>query len=245
MLARVTHLLPLICIRRQRLLPAAGRVLVRAGQKVATADVIAEAKLEPGHLTVDVARGLGVTPDKADQLVARKVGEQLAEGDVIAGPVGGIISRIVRAPKNGAILAIGAGKVTLSLEGKDFELRAGMPGTVVELVAERGAVIENYGALIQGVWGNGRFDAGIMTVAVESPTDELNSFPVGCKYAQWYRFRRLLWQCRNIANGRGTPAARVDFGQYCFSTYPVSFPGCFPGDGIGRLWEPTDRRYQL
>ena len=173
MLARVTHILPLTFIRRQRLLPTPGRVLVRAGQKVTASDVIAETKVEPGHILLDVARGLSLSPDKVAPFVTRKIGEQVAEGDVIAGPVGGIISRVVRAPKDGVIASIDNGRVLLALPGKSYELRAGMAGMVAELVAERGAIIENFGALVQGVWGNNRIESGIMTVAILSPTDEL------------------------------------------------------------------------
>jgi hypothetical protein len=172
MLSRVTHVLPLTLVRRQRLLPTAGRVLVRAGQKVAANDVIAEAKVEPGHLLLDIARGLGLPPEKADTYISRKVGAQVAEGDVLAGPVSGILSRAVHAPKDGVVAATGNGRVLLALPGKSFELRAGIPGMVVELISERGAVVENYGALVQGVWGNNRMESGLMMVAVSSPTEE-------------------------------------------------------------------------
>jgi hypothetical protein len=173
MLSRVTHILPLTFIRREKVLPVNGRVIVRAGQRVLATDVIAETKLDPGHIMLDVSRGLGLPSDKADKLITRKAGEQVEEGDIIAGPVGGLFPRTVRAPKAGQITAVGDGQVLIELEGSPYELRAGLPGVVAELIADRGAVIETYGALIQGVWGNNRFETGVLSVVPNTPNQEL------------------------------------------------------------------------
>ncbi|MEA3441066.1 MAG: hypothetical protein U9R58_12375, partial [Chloroflexota bacterium] len=43
-------------------------------------------------------------------------------------------------------------------------LKSIYPGTVVELIEKRGAVIESYGALIQGVWGNGKNTVGTLKI---------------------------------------------------------------------------------
>jgi hypothetical protein len=174
MVAPVTHILPLTNIRRERLLPVAGRVVVRAGQKVNATDVIAEARLESSHVLLDVRRGLGVPARQADGLIQRKMGETVSEGDVIAGPVG-LFPRVMRAPSDGHIVAVGGGQVLLERQGGMFELRAGISGSVSELIADRGAVIETTGALVQGVWGNGRMDQGMLAVMVASPEEELTN----------------------------------------------------------------------
>ena len=64
MLAPVTHILPLTNIRRTRALSVPGKVLVRAGQKVNAADVIAQAQIPAGHTVLDIRRGLGVTKNQ-------------------------------------------------------------------------------------------------------------------------------------------------------------------------------------
>jgi len=174
MLAPVTHILPLTQIRRTRLLPVPGRVLVTAGQKVAATDVIADARLNTQHLVLDIGRGLGMPADQTDRYVTRKVGEEINEGDVVAGPVG-MIPRMVRTPKSGRVVAIGGGQVLLELAGTPFELIAGIGGTVTDLMPERGAVIETVGALVQGVWGNGKIDKGILTVVAHRPDEELTT----------------------------------------------------------------------
>lgn len=172
MIAPVRHVLPLTTLRRERLLSGAGRVLARKGQKLNATDVVAEAELSPDYLLLDVARGLGVARKRADEFLQVKSGDEVMEGDLIAGPVGAF-KRSVRTPHTGRVAAAGGGQVFLKLATPPFELRAGYPGTVVELVGDRGAVIETTGALVQGVWGNGRIDSGLLSVLAKAPGEPL------------------------------------------------------------------------
>ncbi len=171
--APVTHVLPLTTIRRKRVLPVFGQVLVRQGQKVIATDVIAEANLKPEHILLDVARGLGVSAEQAHQLIERQVGEFVDSGGIIANRGGSLAARMVRAPSAGMIAAIGGGKVLLETETPPYQLRAGMPGVVSQLMPDRGAVIETTGAWVQCVWGNGRMDTGQLHSLLEAPEDIL------------------------------------------------------------------------
>lgn len=168
MLAPITHILPITTIRRERLLPIGGKVLVRAGQKVNPTDIVAEVNLYPEHQLLDIARGLGVSADQADQLIKCQVGDQLVKGDIIAGPIG-FTRRLIRATRDGRVVLTGSGQVLIELYRKPFQLRAGLPGEVVELVSDRGAIVQTDGALIQAVWGNGRIDFGLMSVLSQDP----------------------------------------------------------------------------
>lgn len=172
MLAPVVHILPLTTVRRERVLPVPGRILVRQGQKVAPRDGVAEAAIAPEHLLLNVPRALGITAREAKNLIDRTVGEPVEEGDLIAGPVG-ITRRVLRAPVAGRIALIRDGKVLLEVETPPHRLRAGLAGVVVDLIADRGVVIESVGALIQGVWGNGRMEFGLMQNQLETPDARL------------------------------------------------------------------------
>jgi hypothetical protein len=174
MLAPVTHILPLTTIRRTRVLPAPGRVVVRKGQKVAATDVVAEARLTPEHVLLDLSRGLGLSEEQADRHIQVKAGDQVAQGDVVAGPVG-MARRVVRAPRNARVVLAGGGQMLLEIDTPPFELRAGLPGLVAELVGERGVEIEATGALVQGVWGNGRLDAGLMYVLARTADETFSA----------------------------------------------------------------------
>jgi hypothetical protein len=173
MFAPVKCILPMTIIRRQRIMPVAGKVLVRAGQKVGATDTIAESNLTPEYLLLDIARGLGVSADQTDRYIQCQVGDLLAEKDIIAGPVG-LARRIVRAPRSGKVVVIGDGQMLLEISGQPFQLKAGLPGEVIEFVPDRGVVIESAGALLQGVWGNGRVDSGQLSVLAKTPEHEIN-----------------------------------------------------------------------
>lgn len=179
--APVTHILPLTTLRRERLLPVPGRVLVRRGQRVTPADVVAEAVLNPEHLLLDIGRGLGLSPKQADQHLRRKAGDEVGEGDILAGPVG-LGRRTVRATRSGRVVVAGDGQILLQLESQPFELRAGYSGVVSDLIADRGVAIETVGALVQAVWGNGRINYGLLTVLAETPEHEL--FPTQLDVSQ-------------------------------------------------------------
>jgi hypothetical protein len=174
MLAPITHILPLTTIRRERLLPVLGKVVVRKGQKVSATDTIAEANLAPSHLLLDVARGLGLPPEKADDLIQVDANSQIVEDDIIAGPVG-LTRRVVRSPQSGRVILAGSGQVLIEVNSKPFELKAGLPGVVAELFPEKGALIETTGALIQGVWGNNKIDFGLMNDLAKEPDHEFTS----------------------------------------------------------------------
>jgi hypothetical protein len=174
MLAPVTHLLALTMIRRERSLRLPGKVLVRKGQKVNATDVVAEAVLTPEHLLVEVARGLGMRPEDADAVMQVKEGALLDEGDLIAGPVG-LARRVVRAPRKGRVVLAGNGQALLEVESAPFGLKAGLPGDVVDLIPDRGAIIQTSGALLQGVWGNGRIESGVLLTAASAPEQVLTA----------------------------------------------------------------------
>lgn len=161
MQAPVNHIIGLTSIVRERLLPVSGNVLVRQGQKVSPMDVIAETRWAREHVLLDVARLLRVSPNMADRLIKCKVDERLAASVEVA--VGkGLFPRTVRTPREGRVVAVGGGQVLMEVGEAKMELRAGIPGTVIEIIANRGAVIQTAGALVQGVWGNGRIDSGLL-----------------------------------------------------------------------------------
>jgi len=172
MISKVKHIHANTSIKRERVLPVAGHVLVRRMQKVSPADVIVVAPLVPQFILLDIAQGLNVNPARADELLQRAAGEDLVQGDVIAGPVG-MFQRVVRAPQAGVVKMAGEGKVLFEISSPEYELQAGMEGTITNIIPERGAIIETKGSLIQGVWGNGKITYGVVQPTSNEMLQEL------------------------------------------------------------------------
>ena len=137
MLAPVTHILPLTTIQRERALPVRGLVTVRLNQRVSPTDVVAEARWAREHVLIDVARKLGVSAVAADRLMRVHVGDELAVTALVAAS-GGLFPREVRTPREGRVMAIGGGQVLLEVGDVNFQLRAGIPGQVMQILPERG-----------------------------------------------------------------------------------------------------------
>jgi hypothetical protein len=172
MLAKVTHISPITTVRRKRVLPVSGQVIVLKGQKVNATDTIAEANLYPKHVMFNIARGLKVSEDLSDQYIKYEVGERIVKGDVIAGPAG-FIQRAIRSPYTGRIVLASQGHVMVEVENPPFEMKAGISGEVLELIPDRGIVVETTGALIQAVWGNEKINQGSLVLRSDAPDQVL------------------------------------------------------------------------
>lgn len=174
MIIPVTHILPLTTIERRRMLPAAGTVLVRSGQEVSADEIIATAEIYAEHISLDLARGLGVPKKQVNEFLQRKIGEDIQQGAAIASRPG-VVARVIRAPKAGKLVAVGGGQALLQVSRKPYQLKAAIPGTVFKVEADYGAIIRMTGSWIQGVWGNGKLGTGGLNVTADSPEHVLEA----------------------------------------------------------------------
>jgi hypothetical protein len=174
MLAPIVHVLPLITLHRERLLPVSGRITAHIDQKVTPLDVIAEAHYGQQHLLIDVALTFGIQPDAAQRLIQIKAGEMVTKGEIIAQRIG-LVPQILRMPVNGRIILVGSGRILMEAGDGVFELQAAIPGRVTRMIADRGVEITFNGALIQGEWGNGQLGLGLLMPVVSNPDEELTA----------------------------------------------------------------------
>jgi hypothetical protein len=237
MLAPVKCILPMTLIRRRRVMPYSGKVLVRAGQKVGATDTLAESNLNPEYLLLDVGRGLGMQPEAVERYLQCQVGDQLAEKDIIAGPVG-LARRIVRSPRAGKVVIIADGQVLLEITGQPYHLKAGLPGEVVELVTERGAIIESAGALIQGVWGNGRTESGLLVILARSPDHEIKASELDVSSRGAIVLAGHLREAEVLKTAEEIPLRGLILGSLEARLIPAAVKASFPIivlEGFGRL----------
>lgn len=159
-----------IVIERDRRLPLAGRVLVAVGDTVRPGDVVAEALLPAGVVTLDIGRGLGVSAREAEAHALRKPGEMVKAGDLLAQREGRL-PRAVRAPADGLLMDFSKGKMLLATTEVQVAVTAGMPGVVTEVYPEFGVKLRVEGGLVQGEWGSGGSCEGSLH-AVEALSEE-------------------------------------------------------------------------
>lgn len=174
MFVSVTHIRSLTTLRRQRLLPVEGQVLVSLGNQVRATDPVARANLYTEHLMLDAGQVLRLPPKRAAQMIQREVGEQVEKGDIIAGRRS-LAARQLRAPASGQIAAISGGQILLQISDESSLLPARVPGTIIDIAPGRGVIIECTCAWIQATWGNGQLAEGNLHMLAETPQHPLTA----------------------------------------------------------------------
>ena len=150
-------------IKRFRRLPYPGQVIVEVGMEVEPEDIIAEAQVNSQVMMLDIARGLGLSPEETTACLIREVDDNLEQGDVIA-QCEKTLPRVFRAPVNGKIINYHKGQIVLATKTKNIAISARMIGKVEEVIPEYGAILSARGGLIQGMWGNQLAGSGNLQV---------------------------------------------------------------------------------
>jgi len=168
-------------VRKERRLPLAGTVLVTQGANVKAEDIVATAELPGIVSTVNLMNILGVAADEVPSFMLKKVGERVAENEVIAEtrPFFKFLRSVAHAPIDGTIETISdvTGQVIVRAAPRPVDLPAYIDGTVVEVRENEGVVVETEGAFIQGILGVGGEVCGPIMIAghgrdaVISPAD--------------------------------------------------------------------------
>ena len=171
-----TRALPLTLIRRERLLPAPGRVLVTIGQEVQADTLVAEGEISGEVSVVNVARRLRVPAARAYRYVKVKDDQDVTRSTVIAAK-GLLKSGRIMSPTKGFVYRVdkASGRVLIRVINQPYQLTAGMPGRVVDVVAGRGVIIETTGAQVQAAIGFGGDAYGVLRVVSRSASEALRA----------------------------------------------------------------------
>lgn len=146
-------------VRKKRLLPIQGEVLVEEGRTVQSDTVVARASL-PGRVhVVNVVNQLGISPDEIRRYMIKKEGDPVEPDEIIAEtrPWIKLFKSAARSPIRGVVDTISevTGQVLLREPPQPLELTAYLDGTVIEVIPREGVVIETRGMLVQGIFGLG------------------------------------------------------------------------------------------
>ncbi|HPF08188.1 MAG TPA: hypothetical protein PL020_00450 [Candidatus Cloacimonadota bacterium] len=170
-----------IILRKERILPLKGEVLVKKGAKVKGDDVVAQTLLPGKVVPFNLANKLGVTPAQLLQYIKIKPGDQITKKTVLAENKGlfglGLFKSEVRSPVDGEVENISAvtGQVLLREPRIPVQVKAFLDGMVTEVIEGEGVVIENKSAYIQGIFGIGDETLGEIKILADTPDDELDA----------------------------------------------------------------------
>jgi hypothetical protein len=164
-------------IRKRRLLPIPGTVLVQNGDQVGSETVVARTEL-PGKVhPLNVANLLGAAPDEINEYLIKKAGEKVQRDEVVAEnkPLIKWFKTAVRSPIDGTLESASTvtGQVLLREPPRSLDLLGYIDGRVVEVHPHQGVTVEAICTLIQGIFGIGGETWGELTMAASSPDEAL------------------------------------------------------------------------
>lgn len=161
-------------LRRARLLPYPGDVVVSQGQMVEAVQVVARARKPGGIHIVPAGELLGAPAEKIRSYLAVEPGAEVQQGDLLLEKKRRLGRRRVEAPVDGIVLGVHNGRVILQ-QAEWIEMRAALPGRVANSVGNRGVVIETSGALVQGIWAAGPTGYGALKLLCDTPSLPLDA----------------------------------------------------------------------
>jgi hypothetical protein len=165
-------------IRRRRLLPIAGTVIVQVGEQVTAKQVVAQTSLPGKVYPVNVANQLGIAPDEILHYLTRRVGDPVEKDDIIAEnkPLLKWLKTEIPSPIRGTVDSVSpiTGQILLREPPLVLDLLAYLDGTVAEVHGNEGVIIEATCSLVQGIFGVGGETWGPIVMGVSSPDDPLS-----------------------------------------------------------------------
>ncbi len=167
----VTRVVPNMLMRRERMLPLRGEVLVGTGSWVEPSDIVASAILPSGIHLLNVAKVLSINNEDVAHHLRVSIGDHVTKGDIVAtgGRASRFFTRKCRSPARGVVSDISYGRVLIESSHTTLELEAHYRGTVVNEMSGFGVIIEVNGALIQAIWGSGKEGFGVLRMVVGDP----------------------------------------------------------------------------
>ncbi|MFZ5981426.1 MAG: hypothetical protein ACOYVF_12435 [Candidatus Zixiibacteriota bacterium] len=164
-------------IRKNRILPLKGDVLVRVGDKVKPENVVARTLLPGNVLPLNVANKLGVPPEDIEMVMLKKVGDDIKEGEPIAmSKTLFIFKNYCNATLKGKIESISniTGQVLQRGEPTPVEVKAYLDGKVTEVIPNEGVVVTCVASFVQGIFGIGGETFGNLQMATPDNTTVLD-----------------------------------------------------------------------
>ena len=140
-------------IKKNRILPLKGEVLVKVGDKVSPDDVVARTHLPGNVVPLNVANKLGIPPEDIELVMEKKIGDPIAKGESIALKKSFIkwFSSSAAATIDGTLESVSkvTGQVLQRGHPITVEVKAYLRGEVTEIFPDEGDEVSCQGSFMQ------------------------------------------------------------------------------------------------
>lgn len=164
-------------VRRRRILPLPGSVLVQIGDAVHADTAVARAELPGKVVPLNLANQLGIAPDEINDYLVKKEKDSVQKDDVLAEnkPFIKWFKTEIRSPITGKVESVSTitGQILLREPPRVLELRGYIDGVVAEVHPEQGVTVESTCSLVQGIFGIGGETSGELVMGVKAPDQPL------------------------------------------------------------------------
>ena len=164
-------------VRRRRILPLPGSVLVQVGDAVRADTAVARAELPGKVVPLNLANQLGIAPDEINDYLVKKEKDSVQKDDVLAEnkPFIKWFKTEIRSPITGKVESVSTitGQILLREPPRVLELRGYIDGVVAEVHPEQGVTVESTCSLVQGIFGIGGETSGELVMGVKAPDQPL------------------------------------------------------------------------
>lgn len=158
-----------VVTRVARVLRGKGTLQVSVGQQVTPPEIIGSSTAPAGFRTLNLATLLSTSPQDVEKLLARKLGQRIYKGELLARKKGGLFGgeKVVTAPTDGVLdfLNNQTGELKITFLPEKISLPAGVYGIVEVADQERGQVIiRTLTSRVHGMFGSGRYRDGSLHI---------------------------------------------------------------------------------
>jgi hypothetical protein len=175
-----------VIVRKERILPLKGDVLVKQGDYVNFDTIVARAFAPGDPEIINAAAKLGVARNFLPRYMLKKIGDNVEEGELIAERIYlfGLIKKRVYSPIEGTIEHISdvSGRVIVRGAPIPIEMGAYVPGEIIHVVKDEGVVIETPASFLQGIFGIGGESYGDIKMAVKAKDEPLTPEKISPEY---------------------------------------------------------------
>lgn len=166
-------------VHKTRRLPLKGEVVVKKGDLVNAEDVVATTNLPGNVVPMNLANMLNLEAGEIPELLVKKPGDEVKEGDLIAETPGlfGLFKTKAHAPATGTLEAVSSvtGQAIIREAPIPVSVQAYINGKVDDIIENEGVEIKTAASFIQGIFGIGgerRGEIHILTKDTNTPITE-------------------------------------------------------------------------